>query len=115
MKKIISALLVVLLLVGAPLLAGAASLTLTNEEHHNIGSLNMVTGTAAVNSGDTLSIGLSTIVGVIMTPRNTAAAPSGNVTYGYRVTTSSTGSQTITINTSAEGTTWNFIILGTGM
>ena len=111
MKKLFSALLIVLFLTTQ---AWPAAITLTNEEHHNIGDLNIVTGTAAVNSGDTLSIGLGTIMAVLLSPRNTATTKVANLTYGYRITTSATASQTIAINTSADGTTWNFVIIGSG-
>lgn len=108
MKKILSALFIVLVLAASVVSAGAAALTLSNEEHHIIGDLRMVTGTAAVNSGDTLTLGSGTILGVLLSPRNTAAAPA-SLNYGYRISGS-----VITINTSADGNTWNFVIIGTG-
>ena len=105
MKNLFSALLIVLFLATQ---AWPAALTLTNEEHHTIGDLNIVLGTAAVNSGDTLTLGSGTILGVLMSPRNTATVPA-SLNYGYRISGS-----VITVNTSADGNTWNFVIIGSG-
>ena len=105
MRKLFSALLIVLFLATQ---AWPAALTLTDEEHHTIGDLNIVTGTAAVNSGDTLTLGSGTILAVMLSPRSTQAAPA-TLSYSYRISTT-----VITISTSADGNTWNFVIIGSG-
>ena len=108
MKKILSALLIVLVLATQ---AWPASLTLSNLQESIIGNLVVVTGTAAVNSGDTLAVPrISTIATFILSPRNTAASPE-TASYGHRIST--TGNQnTVTINVSTDGLTWGFRIEG---
>ena len=105
MRKLFSALLIVLFLATQ---AWPAALTLTDEEHHTIGDLNIVTGTAAVNSGDTLTLGSGPLLAVMLRPRRPSTAP-GASSYSYRISTT-----VITISTSADGNTWNFVIIGSG-
>lgn len=111
MKKILGALLIVLVLASQ---AWPASLTLSNLQESIIGNLVVVTGTAAVNSGDTLIVPrISTILFFGMSQRNTAATGVGpsSLSAGHRIST--TGSQnTVTINVSVEAATWEFFIAG---
>lgn len=106
MRKIIAAFLGILLLVSGVGYVNGAALTLTSEEQHVTGNLVVITGTAAVNSGDTLAVRLSTILFVGMSNRNTAASPTTGE-FGHRVSGS-----TITFNTSVEGQTVEFYIVG---
>ena len=104
MKKILSALLIVLFLATQ---AWPAALTLTNESHSIIGNLRVVTGTASVTSGDTLAVGLSTILFVGYAIRTTAGSPAGPDNVGHRIS-----GTTVTFTTATDALTWEFFIVG---
>lgn len=96
--------LALVLLLAVPAWPGA--LTLTNELHSSIGSLRLVTGTAAVASADTLAVPLSTIVFVGYSVRS--ASQSGTVAdVGHTISGS-----TITFQTNTDALTWEFYIAG---
>lgn len=108
MKRLNRLLLALALALVVAVPAWPASLTLTNQRHHVTGDVRVVTGTSAVNSGDTYAVPLKTIELVIYTVRTTSASPAGpanNVSHAISGTT-------VTFYTTTDGLTWEFYIVG---
>lgn len=96
-----------LLLVLLPSLIYPAAVTLTDRRTHITGNLRVITGTAAPNSGDTLTVPLSTIIYVGMRVRDNTNIRSTNPTLVHGISGS-----TITIYTTENGRTLQFYIVG---
>lgn len=108
MKKLIAILLILGLTVGLAPPVWPAALTLTNEEQHVMGNVRVVTGTAAVTSGDTYVVACcTTVIYVGYAIRTTAGSPSGPDNTGHSISGS-----TVTFRTATDGLTWEFFIVG---
>ena len=100
--------LALVLLLATP--AWPAVITLTNQLISSVGSLRMVTGTAAAASGDTFVVPLGTVVSVSITARNALGDANPVVWYSLSGTT-------ITIFTEGLAAgggsmTYDFMIMG---
>lgn len=104
MKKLCWFLILFLLL---PEVAYPAAVTLTNRRLYATGGLRVITGTTTLNSGDTLSVPLGTILYVGMRVRDNANTRSTNPTLVHGISGS-----TITIYTTENGVTVEFYVTG---
>ena len=107
MKKLLSVLLFLTVLVWFADPAYPAARTLTLEEYHATGDVRVVTGTATFNSGDTLAVGLNQILSVILTPRDNSNTRSGNPSIVHGISGS-----TVTVYTTQDGITLEVYIVG---
>ena len=97
---VLAMVVVIVLVMSAP--AWSAALTLTDEVQHITGGLRVITGTSAVNSGDTYAVSLNTIVYVGVAIRGTGVVSERHTISG----------STITFYTDTDGKTWEFYIIG---